>query len=300
MQIPRALRGSFRPRQERTVVSSTDNAHPRRNHLVRNDVHYHPSPWLESPMRCALSPISSIVPSNDGSATELVVASSTERLDNVGLGIVVNPQPDRRVHASRPSEHRDYSDDQASAASELSVIELDGENGDTANAGTHPKRILTAPPPSPRLPTVNPSSTGYPATHDHAEDGWHDSLEWRDFINSVRQGRDARYDGAENSYGYDWGFRQSAGYSQLFNKDDDDDCGGGNEDDLIMSWPQPPHDTLPRRPRIRHRHGPRAYLPQRTVGPRSTSDPACLVHGGSPLRQVMHSRDLVSVGGGAA
>ncbi|RYP31475.1 hypothetical protein DL767_005766 [Monosporascus sp. MG133] len=204
------------------------------------------------------------------------------------------------VPASRQSEHRGCSDNQASSGSELSVVELDGEDGDIADAGTHPKPILTAPPPSPRLPTLNPSSTAYPATHNPVEDGWHDFVEWRDFVNSVQQGRNARYDDAESSYGYDSGLRQEARSSQLSKNDDDGDGGGENEDDLIMSWPQPPRDTLPRRTRTRHRQRLRAYSPQLTVGHRSASDPACLVHGGSPLRQVMHSRDLVSVGDGAA
>ncbi|RYP92254.1 hypothetical protein DL770_001673 [Monosporascus sp. CRB-9-2] len=317
MQDSRALRRSFRPCQERTVVSSTDNVHPRRNHPVRSDVRYHPSAWLGSPMRCALQPIPSIVPPNDGSATDLVVAGWTESPDDIGLGIVVSLQGDRRglytaeifraalaggggVTPSRPTEDREYSDNQASSGSELSVVKLDGEDGDIANARTHPERILTAPPPSPRLPTLNLSSTAYPATHDPVEDGWHDLLEWRDFVNSVQQGRDTWYDDAESSYGYDSGIRQEARSCQLFHNDDDDDERGENEDGLIVSWPQPPRDTLPRHTRTKHRHRPRAYSPQRTFGHRSASGPACLVHGGSPLRQVTHARDLVSVGGGAA
>ncbi|RYP87899.1 hypothetical protein DL769_000351 [Monosporascus sp. CRB-8-3] len=249
--------------------------------------------------------------------TNLVVAGLTEHHDSIGLGIVVNSQPDQcgsdapetsrsvsagggYVAASHPTEHQEYSDNQASSGSELSVVKLDGENEDVANAGTHPQQILIAPPPSPRLPTLNPSSTVYLGTHDPVEDEWHDYLEWRDLVNSVQQGPDARYDDAESSYGYDSGFRQEARSSQLFNNNDDDDDGGENKDDPIVSWSQPPRDTLPRPPRTRHRHTPHAYLPQRTVGHRSASDPACLVHGGSPLRQVTHARDLVSVGGGAA
>ncbi|RYP49174.1 hypothetical protein DL768_005052 [Monosporascus sp. mg162] len=317
MQVSGALRGSFKPCQERTVVSSTDSVRQRRNHFVRNDARYHPSPWLGSPMRYTLSSIPSIVPSNDDSTTYLVVASSTELPDNIGLGIVVNPQPDGRgpyipetsgvacagsgdLPASPPTEHRGYSGNQASSGSELSVGELDGPDGDIANAGTHPKWTVTAPPPSPRLPTLNPSSTAYPATHGPVENGWHDFLEWRDFVNSVQQGQDTRYDDAESSYGYDSGFRLQARSSQLFKNDDDDDGGGENKDDLIVSWPQPSRGTLPRRTRTKYRHRLRGYSSQRTVGHRSASDPAYLVHGRSPLRQVTHSRDLVSVGGGAA
>ncbi|RYP11655.1 hypothetical protein DL765_007645 [Monosporascus sp. GIB2] len=313
MQVSRALRGSFKPPQERTAVSSTYNVHPRRSHIVRDGVRYNPSPWPGSPMRWALPPIPSIIPFNDGSATDLVDAGSTELPDSIGLGIIVNPQPNRRgpeaisaaragggdVSASRPAEHRGRSN-QASSGGELSVVELDGEGGDIANAGTHPKQILTAPPPSPRPPTLDFSSTAYPATHDPVDDGWHDFLEWRNFVNSVQQAQDARYDEAESSYGYDSGFRQEARSSQFFNSGDDDDHSGENQDDLITSCSGPLRDTLPRRPRTGHRHRLRAYSPQRAVGQRSASDPACLIHGGSPLRQVTHARDLVSVGSGAA
>ncbi|RYO84821.1 hypothetical protein DL764_009274 [Monosporascus ibericus] len=201
------------------------------------------------------------------------------------------------VSASRPTEHRECSESQASSRSELSVVELDGEDGDITNTGIHPKRILTTLPPSPRLPTQNLSSTAYPATHNSVEDGWHNFLEWRDFVNSVQQGRD---DDAESSYGYDSRFRQEARSSQSFKNGDDDDDGGENEDDLIVSWPQPPRDTVRRRPRTGHRHRLRACSAQRTVGHMSASDPPCLVPGGSPLRQVTHARDLVSVGGEAA